>query len=257
MSPEPQRDWPLIVGYHSVSDRRRDSLAVRVEAFEAQIAWLRRRGYRSTTLADYLAGTARRPERVAIVTFDDGYADNYRHAAPILERHGFTATFFVVSDYVGTDRIFPWDQPKLAGAADRDAYRVLDWDQVRALADAGFEIGSHSCTHPPALSALPAEECWDEVSRSRRDLEQRLGCPIVSFCYPRGDLDSGVMRQVEEAGYGCAVVTPTRWGLPLSPYTLRRIGVYQKNSHFVFRLKTTRLARRHYERLHWLRGRRA
>jgi peptidoglycan/xylan/chitin deacetylase (PgdA/CDA1 family) len=252
-----RHDWPLILAYHSVSESRRDALAVRLEDFEAQIAWLRRRGYRSTTLADFVAGSAREPERLVIVTFDDGYADNQRLAAPVLQRHGFSGTFFVVSDYVGSDRFFPWDLRKLETAPDREAYRVLDWDQVRALADAGFEIGSHSCTHPRALSAIPAEECWDELARSRRDLEQRLARPVVSFCYPRGDLDADVMQQVEKAGYHCAVVTPTRWGLPLSPFTLRRIGVYQENPLWLFRLKTTRLLRRNYERLHWLRGRRA
>ena len=64
------------------------------------------------------------------------------------------------------------------------------------------------------------------------------------------------MQAVEEAGYECGVVTPTRWGLPLTPYTLRRVGVYQENSPSVFRLKPTRLLRRNQERLHWLRGRR-
>jgi len=156
VSPELHRDWPLILAYHSVSETRRDALAVPLRDFEAQIAWLQRRGYRSSTLADFVDGSARPPERRVIVTFDDGYADNHRLAAPVLARHGFTATFFVVSDYLDSDRFFPWDLPKLEAGADREAYRGLDGAQVRELAEAGFEIGSHSCTHPRALSALSA-----------------------------------------------------------------------------------------------------
>ncbi len=252
-----RHDWPLIVGYHSVSERRSDNLAVRLEAFEQQIAWLRQRGYRSLTLADLLAGRAQAHEPTVVVTFDDGYEDNHRLAAPVLERHGFVATFFVVTDFVGTRRLFPWDESKPEASADPEAFRVLDWDQIRDLRDRGFEIGSHTCTHPRELTALSAQQCREELTRSRRDLEARLGQPVVSFCYPRGDLNDAVMHAVEAAGYAGAVVTPTRWGHPLTRYTLRRIGVYQHNSPLVFRLKTTGWLRRNYERLHWLRGRRS
>jgi len=250
-----RRDWPLILAYHSVSDRRRDSLAVSPAAFERQIAWLARRGYRSTTLAALCAGAASPAERLAIVTFDDGYEDNYRLAVPILERHSFRATFFVVSDYVGSDRLLPADRRRVADGADPSPYGLLDWEQLRKMAASGFEIGSHSCTHPPALRALPRERCWEEVARSRADLERQLGRPVLSFCYPRGDLDEAVARLVEEAGYACAVVTPPRWGIPLGRFALRRMGVYRSNSQLAFRLKTTALVRRHFESLQRLRGR--
>ncbi len=257
MQPALRYDWPLILAYHSVSEGRSDSLAVRLGDFESQIAWLEHKGYRSTTLADFHAGAARESEPVVIITFDDGYEDNYTLALPVLERHGFVATFFVVSDYVGTDRVFPWDVPKIERSSERAPYRLLSWDQIHEMADSGYEIGSHSCTHPRELTALSADRCWDEVARSRSDLQARLGREVVSFCYPRGNLDLDVVHMVEKTGYTCGVVTPTRWGLPLTPYTLRRIGVYQPNTPLVFRAKTTRIVRRNYERLLWLRGRRS
>lgn len=241
-------DWPLILAYHSVSAERRDNLAVQPHDFAAQMAWLNRRGYRSLTLAEYLRRPPVHGERVVIITFDDGYADNYSQAWPILRRYGFVATIFLVADYVGTEHVFYWDVPKLAAPSAAAPYRLLTWDQIEAMAAQGIEFGSHTCTHPELTAVSPAQ-CAEEVARSRRDLEQRLGAEVVSFCYPRGKLNADVMRQVAQAGYRGAVVTPKRVDLPLSRYTLRRVGVYQNSRSLRFRLKLLPLLRRNLERV--------
>jgi peptidoglycan/xylan/chitin deacetylase (PgdA/CDA1 family) len=246
-------DWPLILAYHSVGRRRRDALAVRPDAFQRQMAWLRRRGYRSLTLADFLSRPVSRGERVVVITFDDGYADNYVEALPILREHGFVATVFLVSDYVNSARIYPWDLAKAAAEGDAEPYRVLTWPQVGEMAACGIELGSHTCTHPE-LTTTTGPRCWDEVARSRRDLAQRIGRDVVSFSYPRGDLSGDVARMVEEAGYAGAVVTPPRPGIPLTRYTLRRVGVYQNTSPLLFRLKATGWVRLCHERLGQLRA---
>lgn len=240
-------DWPLILAYHSISDRRSDDLAVRVDDFDGQLRWLRRHGYRSMTLRQYVEERPPRGERVVVVTFDDGYADNVTNALPSLRRYGFVATAFVVSDYVGTDHVFSWDIPKIDRGADAEAFRTLTWEQVEELADAGVEVGSHSCTHPE-LTAVTAETCADEVLRSRRDLSARLGQDVVSFCYPRGKLDEDVVAAVDRAGYDAAVVTAKRSGIPLSPFTLRRVGVYNNITPMRFRAKINPYVRRHLER---------
>jgi peptidoglycan/xylan/chitin deacetylase (PgdA/CDA1 family) len=220
------------------------------------MAWLHRRGYRSLTLADFLRQPVPRGERVVVITFDDGYADNYTEAVPVLRRHGFVATVFLVSEYVSTARIYPWDVPKAANDRDAAPYRVLTWEQVGEMAASGIELGSHTCTHPE-LSAISTERCWDEVARSRRDLQEKTGRDVVSFSYPRGDLNGAVIRMVEDAGYAGAVVTPPRPEIPLTRYTLRRVGVYRDTSPLLFRLKTTGWVRRYYERVWRLRARRA
>src|SRR4051794_18756668 len=81
-------DWPLILGYHSVSDARSDALAVSVSEFTAHMEWLKQSGYASMTLAQFTcrAHDMRPRDRIAILTFDDGYADNYLHAFPVLKR---------------------------------------------------------------------------------------------------------------------------------------------------------------------------
>ena len=248
------RDWPLILAYHSVSRGREDALAVRTDQFEWQMRWLHESGYRSITLADYVARTPSKGERVVIITFDDGYRDNYLEAFPILMKFGFVATFFLVSEYIDTDRSFAWDAEKMSPDG-RASYQTLTWAQVHEMAGCGNEFGSHTCTHRE-LVGLSRQECAEELTRSRAELEAALEREVVSFSYPRGSLDDGVVEAVERAGYRAAVVTPPRSGIPLSRFTLRRMGVYQGNAPRTFRLKLTRLARGNYERLKWLQGKR-
>lgn len=243
-------DWPLILAYHSVSEHRQDSLAVSAGDFAAQMAWLQRYGFRSVTLAQYAQGNFKKGERIVVITFDDGYADNYCFAFPVLKQYGFVGTIFLVSDYVNTDHIFHWDSKKIDPQSDVAAYQTLRWDQVYEMAKYGIEFGSHTCTHPE-LTAISLPEAEKEIARSRQDLQTRLDKEIGSFCYPRGKLNGDVIQLVEKAGYRCAVVTPTRAGIPLGQYTLRRVGIYYNKNPWVFRLKVSPLLRRFYERLRW------
>jgi peptidoglycan/xylan/chitin deacetylase (PgdA/CDA1 family) len=248
-------DWPLILAYHSVSSYRRDGLAVRTADFADQMAWLQQHGYHAVTLGEFATQQFERRERIVIITFDDGYADNYREAWPVLKRYGYVATIFLVADYVDTDQIFPWDQPKIATPAERSHFGVLSWAQVQEMAATGIEFGSHTSTHPE-LTQIPLAQRRDEIVRSRRDLQAKLGTEVATFCYPRGKLDEETIQLVAEAGYRCAVVSPKRAGIPLNPYTLRRIGIYYSTNRWLFRLKATPLVRLHYERWLGLRGKR-
>jgi peptidoglycan/xylan/chitin deacetylase (PgdA/CDA1 family) len=238
--------WPLILAYHSVSPHRSDGLAVKASEFEKQMVWLKSHGYRSVTLGQYATGAFKKGQRIVIITFDDGYADNYTEAFPILRRYGFVGTIFLVADYVNTDQIFPWDEKKVQAPENRRFYRPLTWEEIQVMADIGMEFGSHTCTHPE-LATLPLEVCREEVVRSRADLSAKLEREVSSFCYPRGSLNDAVMGVVEEAGYSAAVVTPPRPDIPLTPYTLRRSGIYYKDHLWRFRLKTSPLVKRwHY-----------
>lgn len=240
-------DWPLILAYHSVSQHRRDGLAVQVTDFENQMAWLHRHGYLSMTLAEFINRPTDKGDRIVIITFDDGYADNYALAFPILRRYGFVATIFLVSDYVGTNHRYLWDRPKVKGQRNHMSYHLLGWDEVHEMAACGFEFGSHTCTHS-RLTDLSPNRRWDEIKRSREDLQGKLRHEVGTFCYPFGDLDDDVIRMVKKAGYGCAVVTPPRSGIPLSRFTLRRVGIYFHTTPLLFRLKITPFMRRNRER---------
>jgi peptidoglycan/xylan/chitin deacetylase (PgdA/CDA1 family) len=243
-------DWPLILAYHSVSECRKDSLAVGMTDFETQMAWLYHRHYRSVTLSEFTRHTFRKGERIVVITFDDGYADNYTIAFPILKQYGFVATIFLVTDYVNTNHMYRWDVQKITSQHSASQYGILTWDQVNEMADYGIEFGSHTCTHPE-LTTLSSEQYEEEIVRSRQDLQSKLGCDVESFCYPRGKLDGDIIQMVKKSGYSSAVVTPKRAGIPLGRYTLRRVGIYYHVTPWLFQLKVSPLMRRIYERARW------
>ena len=122
-----------------------------------------------------------------MLTFDDGYVDNYEVAAPILEKYGFPATFYIITDKVGTPEYMTWDQ-------------VTDLDRQ------GMDIGSHTATHPD-LTTLSAANLRRELSGSADTLKAQLGHPVYWLCYPAGKYDDDVLDYAREAGYLLATTT--------------------------------------------------
>jgi peptidoglycan/xylan/chitin deacetylase (PgdA/CDA1 family) len=167
-------------------------LSVAPELLDQQMAALTQQGFtgvRMDVLARCMRGEPACPPRPVALTFDDGYEDAYTAALPVLQRYGFTATFYIVSGFVG--------QPG-----------YMSWEQLAALRDAGMEIGAHSVSHPD-LTSLDPLELGRQVAEPKAELEARLGVPVVSFCYPAGRYSGAVVEAVRAAGYESA--TTTRW----------------------------------------------
>lgn len=234
----------LILAYHSVSDTRDDGLAVRTADFRWQLEWLKAHGYQSSTVARYLAGGSD-ARRTVIITFDDGYLDNYTSAVPMLSDYGYVATVFVVSDMIGQSEPFWWDVPKIGPRAARapEEFRAMSWAHLRELSQAGIEIGSHTCSHPDHFADLPTGVRRCELTRSKETIEDGLSRAVSSFSYPRGSVNEDTIRLVEQAGYAGGVVTPPRAGIPKGRYTLRRAGIYRNTARRTFKLKTKPLVR--------------
>ena len=197
-------DWAPVLMYHRVAaevpahDPYRNF--VKAEVFDAQLGWLRRRGFRGVTvsaLADALARGESLPDRSVAITFDDGYRDNLEVAWPLLRRHGFTATVFVVSGSVGGSSEFdrPHGYPPAA---------MLSSAELRELHGAGVEIGSHTVTHPESLCALRSGSLQAELADSRAALEDIVGAPVTAFAYPHSQVDARVEAAVAAAGYRAA-----------------------------------------------------
>jgi peptidoglycan/xylan/chitin deacetylase (PgdA/CDA1 family) len=139
------------------------------------------------------------PRRTLAVTFDDCYRDNLA-AARVLADHGLPATFFVPTGYVGTGRVFDWDRGL-------PAMPNLTWDEVRAIARLGFEIGSHTVDHAD-LGAVAIDRAREEIFGSRQALQERIGGPVRWFAYPFGGphhLRPEYVPLIREAGYEGAV----------------------------------------------------
>lgn len=227
----------LVLCYHAVSDTWEDRLSVRPAELERQLRFLRLRGFRGTDAAGALAGR----RRAAHVTFDDAYR-NVETALPALERLGFPATVFVCSSYANDGR--PLDVPELAHEAALHPHELatMDWDALRALAERGVEIGSHTVSHP-RLTAVGDDELGRELVESRQRLEDELGRPCRYVAYPYGDEDARVHAAARAAGYEAGFALPVRPEHG-NPFAVPRVGVYRRDPLPRFALKTFGLARR-------------
>lgn len=170
--------------------------------FAWQMAWLKGMHYRVISLEEFLRYRREYrmpPRRSVVITIDDGYADNYAVAYPILRGHGFPATIFLVSRYIGDAN--RWDrQGRLAGRP------LLAWSEIKEMQRGGMTFGAHTRTHP-RLKGLPEQQAQDEIEGSRADLERELGKPLDLFSYPHGDYGETSRLIVERAGFRGACST--------------------------------------------------
>lgn len=227
----------LILAYHRVNSGRKDPMAVSVENFRGQMNYFYERGYSSLTLEEFstLLPHENVPQKTVVVTFDDGYRDNYLCAFPILKHFGFRGTIFLTSDYIGKNDVFPMDKDKNWDKV-MDEDLPLTWEQVLEMKEYGMEFGSHTCSHWH-LDELPEMEMVREIVESKRYLEQKLRSRVTSFCYPSGRYNQKVKEAVREAGYIAAVVTPRHGQLNEDLYSLKRVGIYNNDSGWRFRVK--------------------
>jgi peptidoglycan/xylan/chitin deacetylase (PgdA/CDA1 family) len=208
-----------ILTYHSIDDSG-SVISTPPSLFRRQMEFLAASGIRVTPLDRVV----REPGSVAI-TFDDGFANVASHAVPLLERYGFPATVFVVSEFCGRRNNWP-SQP--AGAV--PILPLLGWDDLARL-PSNISIGAHTATHPD-LRRLPAEECEREMCSSRDRIEQRLGKSVRWFAYPYG-ASSPEVRSLTARHFDLAVGTSLRF-LPPQPdaVNLPRIDTYYLRETF-------------------------
>jgi len=179
---------PILMYHQVVEDGERSRKArntnpaytVTVGRFREQMAWLAENGYRSLTLDDVLAPGCPL-EKGVVITFDDGWADNFSHALPILGEFGLGATVFVVTGSVGTTGF-------------------LDWERLREMSGCGISLQSHTLSHRP-LEELGDDEVAEELGASKKVLEDRLGTAVDFVSMPQGSWNRRILEAVRAAGY--------------------------------------------------------
>jgi len=218
-----------VLCYHRFG-RERGKMVLTPDSFAAQLEYLARNDYRVVRLADlleFLEGRRALPKRAVVITIDDGYASSHSIAFPILKRHGFPATVFVYTDYVGS----------------RDA---LTWAQMREMTDSGLiEIQSHSKSHPNLTLRLPDEseqqyrDRIDREVRVPRDLLQsRLMESVSSYAYPYGDANELVIERLRQAGHRLAfTVNPGGNSAFSFPMMVRRTMIFGDHDLDAFKSK--------------------
>lgn len=180
--------------YHHIHPPDADSsLVISPGDFERQIEWLERSHFRFLSLDEAIDLEAKIPifERAVSLTFDDGFRDNYEKAFPLLIEKKQPAALFVVVNWVGKKDF-------------------LTWKEIREISERGMTIGSHSLSHRWLPQVLSDDELTQEVSESKRRIEQEIGTAVHHFCYPVGGVDERVCNAVLKAGYRSAWVAGAR-----------------------------------------------
>jgi peptidoglycan/xylan/chitin deacetylase (PgdA/CDA1 family) len=226
---------PLVLAYHAVSDSWPDSLSVKPAALERQLSLLARRGYRGVTFGDAVSGAGE--GKLVAITFDDAHRSVVTEAAPIMASLGMVGTMFVPTAYAGVEGPVAWRgiEHWLQGDYRGELVRA-SWAELRALSEAGWEIGSHSHTHP-YLPELSDAELAFELAHSREVCESEMGLACRSLAYPYGAFDERVMAAAAASGYSAAASLPRRSLINRSHYAWPRIAVFRSDSPSRFRLK--------------------
>jgi peptidoglycan/xylan/chitin deacetylase (PgdA/CDA1 family) len=236
-----KRPVVLVLCYHAVSDSWPSELAVTPARLRRQLALLLRRGYRGATFAAAVSAPAH--ERTLAVTFDDAYGSTLTHAYPVLAELGLPATVFVPTDFAGAPGPMAWPGiDQWSHGAHADELRCLDWDELRWLAGQGWEIGSHSASHP-RLTELGQAAVAGELERSRAAIEHALNRRCDSLAYPYGAADETVVACAGDAGYRAAALLGDWPGDP-RPLAWPRLGVYRDDADWRFRAKLSPAIRR-------------
>ena len=224
--------------YHALSPDWPAALSTTPERFEEQLHWLRRRGYVGATFERAVTDPPSR--RTVAVTFDDGYRSVLELAKPIMDRLGIPGSIYVPTDFVGKQGPMAWEGiDQWLGGPHEAEMSCLGWPELRALADAGWEVGSHTCSHPH-LTRLDDAALAQELEASRAAVAEGVGRPCVSIAYPYGDLDERVVAAAGRAGYSLGAALPKGRFARGERLDWPRVGVYNADDLRRFRIKSSR-----------------
>jgi peptidoglycan/xylan/chitin deacetylase (PgdA/CDA1 family)/glycosyltransferase involved in cell wall biosynthesis len=215
---------------------------VTAQSFEQNLISLKQRCYSSITFEQYQLFLNRKftlPKKPVILTFDDGYEDNYTCAFPLLKKFGFSAVIFLVADAIRRTNFWDIDEPQVA---------LMNNKQIREMSVAGTEFGSHTVMHPN-LSQCSPEQIRKELVESKQVIEQLTGREIISIAYPYGAVNETIKSIAVETGYKFGIATNSG---PLKFYEdlfeIRRIQIFPLTDRLGFWKKTQRWYLRYKQR---------
>lgn len=229
--------------YHSIASEGPRYLTVTEDLFERQLAQLRRRRFRSgdlRALGEVVGGGVSGP--TAFVTFDDGFRDNYETAMPLLREYGFGAFVFVLPPLVDAGGPFEWPEVIADRRACPITMRSVTWEMLGEMKENGFEVGSHTLTHPH-LPELDDVALRDELWESRARITERLGA-CDTLAYPFGEWSEGVATAAADCGYRYAFSLPTKTGQRRAgPHSIPRINIDYRDDERRFGAKLSALGK--------------
>ena len=209
-----------VLTYHQIRScpwkARIRGLYVSPRVLNRQLAELRTAGFSFVDLPAWFA--PQNAQKSVVLTFDDGYSNVLENAIPILKRHQAPAMLYIVAEMLGKTNVWDTIHGEVVGS-------LMSKEQVREWLDQGFTIGSHTMTHPH-LPAIPGRQAMQEIDGSRKMLEDTFQVPVLSFCYPYGEVTPQIVEFVRQAGYQTAVtLDPGVNGNGQDPFLIKRFGV--------------------------------
>ena len=213
-----------VLNYHQIEEKNGNPLTLWPDQFEAQMAYLADEGYTTITIdemMDALENGTPLPEKPVIITFDDGYADNYEYAYPILKKYGFKATIFLIYDFTNT---YP---------------NYLTWDQINEMKESGLiHFESHTMTHANLAELTSVDELRHEIADSHDLLSQKLGYDMHYIAYPGGRVNEEIEEITRAAGYRGGFTVHYGLSTPEEGrYQMDRIPIFGANMHTLTRFK--------------------
>lgn len=234
--------YPRILMYHMVSPHlpkkqsKFNRLRVTPKEFEKQLQWLKENGWTSLTMSE-LTHMKTSPAKTVVLTFDDGYADNYTQAFPLLKKYAMKATIYLVVNRF--DRSWAQDKDTKQSSQELNNEAMLTSEMVFEMLSSGLvEFGSHTLNHVN-LPLQTTEQKQAEIQESKQILETHYGITCNSFAYPFGFYDSHDISYVKQSGYTNAVTTHNGyepWN-EANKYEIKRVMISGKQKLFDFQLK--------------------
>lgn len=181
--------------YHSV-DNSGSVISIKPTEFYEQMKYLKYAGYRTASLTEFVQSLNRDVNSISktvVITFDDGFKNNYSEAFPILRKYGFTATIFLATNYIGG--VCSWDKHKSI-----PDIPLLSWQEIKQMSDYGIDFGAHSCSHC-YLTRLSKDKLKAELLNSKSIIEEKLGKPIRFFSHPYMNFSHKTMQAAKECGF--------------------------------------------------------
>jgi peptidoglycan/xylan/chitin deacetylase (PgdA/CDA1 family) len=229
----------VVLCYHAVSPTWSAPLSVTPDALDQQLTTLTRRGWHGVTFRQAVLGP--HAPRTLAVTFDDAFASVLTLAHPILAALGLPATVFAPTAFMSGRRLSWPGIDHWAATAAAPELTGMTWSQLGLLADQGWEIGSHTHTHP-RLTQLDDGALRDELERSRAECAEHVPGAGETIAYPYGDVDERVAAAAGAAGYA-AGATLSRSLAQVGAYRWPRVGIYRVDRGWRFELKTNHAVR--------------
>ncbi|MBC7329537.1 polysaccharide deacetylase family protein [bacterium] len=228
--------WILV--YHHISDDLGQMFTnVTPRLFEKQIRYPLARNFKVLSLAqliEYIQRNSQLPSRSVVITFDDGYKNNYIYAYPILRKYKLPATIFLTTGLINGSI-----KPTSLSEIYREIFSKypqeglsLQWEEIREMSDNGIEFGAHTVSHP-LLTRVSLDKAREEIELSKMEIEEKLGKEVKYFSYPYGDYNEEIIEIVKVVGFHCALtVEPFPIKKWTNLYKLGRIAIVSNFHHF-------------------------